>query len=122
MGEYLPRIEDELIKCLRDATRSHGEVLQKYNNYQLSCEGYDKALKEQERKQKEFDTHTKEEILAHEALNASSANYQLVLQVAQEERRVEVPVEDVISPEVLLAMFNSMEIPTEEDRGGGRTG
>jgi hypothetical protein len=115
MGEeYLPRIGDELyIKCLRDATRSHGEVLQKHNNYQLSREGYDEVLKEQARKQEELDKHIKEETLAYKAVEASCANYQLVLQVAQQERRVEVPVEDIVSPEVLLAMYNSTEIPTE---------
>jgi len=114
MGEYLLRIGDTpYIECLREATKSHDEVLQKHNDYQSSREKYNEALKKQILKQEELDKDSKEEKLAYESMSISSANYELVRQRGQEEGRIPIPVEGIISPEVILAMYNSMETPTE---------
>ena len=114
MGEYLLRIGDTpYIECLREATKSHGEVLQKHNDYQSSREKYNEALKELILKQEKLDKDSKEERLAYESMSISSANYELVRQRGQEEGRIPIPVEGIISPEVILAMYNSMETPTE---------
>ena len=136
IGKYLPRIEDELyIKCLREATKSHGEVLKKHNDYQPSREVYDEALKERVRIEEKLDELFIEEQLAAKAKAVSYANHQLAIKAIdeeraaeeeeeeEEERHVDVPVENLGSSGVVQATSTKEDLegkgPADGSSGSG---
>jgi hypothetical protein len=115
IGDYQSKIDDEsYIKSLRDVTTSHREVIIKYEAYQPISEEYGEAVEKHIRMQAELENC---ETMRSQALSEGKvglANYNLMLRVWIQEGKVNIPMNQPLTAEVILSMIDE-EAPLPED-------